>query len=104
MRQVRFHPAAAEEAEEAAAWYESEMPGLGEGFVKELTAAIALLRKNPVPSVPIPHPSKRLGARRLLLGRFPYDVVFVERGDSTVIVAVAHQRRRPGYWKARLRA
>ena len=42
MKQVKYHPAAGEEAEEAAAWYEAERIGLGEDFAKELHAAVML--------------------------------------------------------------
>lgn len=37
--------------------------------------------------------------RRLLVGRFPYQVVYRLRATEIVIVAVAHLKRRPGYWK-----
>ncbi len=41
------------------------------------------------------------GVRRLLLKRFPFSIVY-EIGDEEVqILAVAHGRRRPGYWKGR---
>jgi hypothetical protein len=36
------------------------------------------------------------------LRRFPYDIVVRERVDEIIVVAVAHQSRRPGYWKNRL--
>lgn len=103
MRNVRFHPAAAEEAEAAADWYNSEKLGLGEDFAKELIGVIALLRQLPIPSVPHPYTSRRAKIQRLLMRRFPYDVVFIVRDEAALIIAVAHQSRRPGYWKSRLR-
>lgn len=39
--------------------------------------------------------------RRYLLRRFPFFVVFREVADRVQIVAVAHARRRPGYWLGR---
>ena len=41
------------------------------------------------------------GTRRYLLRRFPFFVVFRESEESVQIVAVAHARRRPGYWIGR---
>lgn len=38
-------------------------------------------------------------ARRLLVGRFPHQVVYRLRARALVIVAFAHLHRRPGYWK-----
>jgi plasmid stabilization system protein ParE len=39
--------------------------------------------------------------RRYLLRRFPFFVVFREVADRVEILAVAHGRRRPGYWLGR---
>jgi hypothetical protein len=33
---------------------------------------------------------------------FPYSVIFQEKGEAILIIAVAHAKRRPGYWKARV--
>ncbi|MGH8701418.1 MAG: type II toxin-antitoxin system RelE/ParE family toxin, partial [Burkholderiales bacterium] len=40
-------------------------------------------------------------ARRILLNRFPYSVVYRTSSDEIIVIAVAHQRRRPGYWRRR---
>ncbi len=42
------------------------------------------------------------GARRIVLKRFPYDVVFLLDRDRVVILAYAHHSRRPGYWRERV--
>jgi hypothetical protein len=42
------------------------------------------------------------GVKRLLLKRFPYDIVVRELPEEIIVVAVAHQSRRPGYWQDRL--
>jgi plasmid stabilization system protein ParE len=41
------------------------------------------------------------GTRRLVLQRFPYNVFYRVGAEAIVIVAVAHQKRRPAYWAAR---
>jgi len=102
VRIVRFHSAAATEAEEAAAWYSTERPGLGSQFGAALEDAVSVLMQDTVPSTRYPHVPENLNARCIRLKRFPYDVVFVAHADGFVVVAVAHHRRRPGYWKARL--
>jgi plasmid stabilization system protein ParE len=43
----------------------------------------------------------RGGFRRILLDRFPYQLVYRVEGEEIVIYAVAHQKRRPGYWRKR---
>ena len=42
------------------------------------------------------------GARKYLLERFPYVVIYRPVGDDEVeVVAVAHHKRRPRYWTER---
>ena len=54
MRVLRIHAAAAEEAAEAAAWYEKERPGLGADFERAIDAALDLLEQDNVPLTPAP--------------------------------------------------
>ena len=41
------------------------------------------------------------GTRKFLLRRFPYGVVYRITKSAIQVIAVAHGRRRPGYWKSR---
>jgi toxin ParE1/3/4 len=100
---LRLHEAAAEEAIEAAAWYEQERPGLGQEFAGALDAVLDLLEEGIVRPAKMPGAAGVRGAKRLILRRFPYDVVVQELSDEVLVVAVAHQSRRPGYWRGRLR-
>ena len=103
MPTIRIHPEAAEEAERVTAWYENERPGLGRDFEAALDAALDLLECSPIPSVPAPGVAGQRGVRRLILKRFPYDVVFVERDEHVWVIAFAHHSRRPAFWRDRLR-
>jgi hypothetical protein len=103
MRVLRIHAAAAEEAAEAAAWYEKRRVGLGSEFERALDAALVLLEQDIVPLTAAPGISGKLGVKRLLLRRFPYSVIVVERVAELVVIAFAHHARRPGYWRDRLR-
>lgn len=102
MRVLRIHAAAAEEAAEAAAWYEKRRVGLGSEFEHALDAALDLLEQDIVPLTPAPGISGNRGVKRLLLRRFPYSVIVVERIAEIVVIAFAHHARRPGYWRDRL--
>ena len=102
MRRVRIHAAAAEEAAEAAAWYEKERPGLGADFERAVDAALDLLEAEIVPLVAVPGAAGKRGAKRLLLRRFPYAVILRQSATEVVVVAFAHTSRRPGYWRGRL--
>ena len=101
MRRVRILEEASDEAVAAADWYDRERPGLGIEFEQALDAALDFLEDDLAPLVPVPGTSGAQGAKQLLLRRFPYSIVIRESGDEYLIVAVAHQHRRPGYWKDR---
>jgi hypothetical protein len=45
---------------------------------------------------------RTLDVRRFILPKFPYSIVFLELPTEVRIVAVAHARRKPGYWLERL--
>jgi len=98
---VRILRQASEEAEAAAVWYEQERLGLGAEFAEAIEAAIDVIEDNFLPLSPMPGISGRHGAKRLILRRFPYDIVVVDRGDERVVVAFAHHSRKPGYWRDR---
>jgi plasmid stabilization system protein ParE len=90
-KSVRIHPAALEEAEAVLAWYAKRSSRAADAFLNELDHAI--------------HPERyqlyEFEARRAVLRRFPYLIVFREGTEGIEIVAVAHGRRRPGYWRDR---
>ena len=104
MRRLRIHPEAADEAAEAAAWYEKERPGLGEDFARAVDAALDLLEEEIVPLLAVPGAAGARGAKRLLLRRFPYALVVRESADEVLVIAFAHTARRPGYWRRRLKS
>ena len=91
-----FHPEAEEEFIEAAAYYERNVPGLGERFGREVLRDIEQLLEHPELGTPIDE-----NLRKLFLIRFPYLLIYSFTTDVLRIVAVAHTRRRPGYWRAR---
>jgi toxin ParE1/3/4 len=91
-----FHPEAAIEFEEAAAFYESKVAGLGKSFSAEVERTVGFIQEFPDAGA-----SVNTNLRRVLVDRFPYAIVYQRTVDSVVIIAVAHQRRRPGYWRGR---
>ena len=91
-----FHPDADTELAEASLFYESRMVGLGKSFVAEVERTISLVREFPDAGYPV-GPARR----RVLIDRFPYSVVYRRHPDSIEIVAIAHQRRHPNYWRRR---
>ena len=93
---VEFHPLAADEAQAAERWYRERNETASGRFQRELDRAIERISQWPETGSPY-----LSNTRRVLLRRFPFFVVYRVRGDDLEIVAVAHARRRPGYWRAR---
>ena len=93
---IRFNPEAAQEAERAADWYARRSLIASEAFVIEVDTAI-----EEILSFPEAWPAYREKYRRRVLSRFPFSVVYRIRGQFIEIVAVAHDKKRPGYFEPR---
>lgn len=96
MKTLTFHEEAESEVMEAAQYYESRSIGLGASFLDIIEKTIEEVRKNPTAYQLI---SKEV--RRKVLDRFPYSFLYVIEGDFIRVIAVAHQKRRPAYWRNR---
>lgn len=103
MTQVRFAPEVPEELAEAALWYEARKQGLGGEFLAELEATLPLVGSRPRSFPRLQNIDATLEVRRALLARFPYAIVFLVREEEVRVLAVAHTKRRPGYWLNRVR-
>lgn len=92
---VEFLPAAEGELLEAIDFYEGRMSSLGAELLLEVEAVRQFLAEHPQVGV-------RLDAlhRRLALRRFPFAVIFRVAHDVVRVVAFAHKRRKPGYWRS----
>src|SRR5262245_25631442 len=99
MKPWHFHEDVPEEVERPESWYDARERGLGDDFIVVLDTVLARLEEGPAMAVPAPEDVR---ARRVLLPRFPFAIVFVELDDHYLVVAVAHLKRKPGYWLTRL--
>jgi len=94
---VSLHPEADTELLEAAVYYaEAAGKPVAEHFLAEFDRAVELLRERPGLGT-----SSHAGTRKLPLRKFPFNIVYYERRGRLRILAVAHQRRRPAYWRDR---
>ena len=99
---VQFEPEADEEYRLAGRWYESRREHLGLEFFDAVDATIDRIVDLPRSGAPVPGVPMDLPVRRLAVTRFPYQVVYLETQDRIRILAIAHDRRKPGYWTSRL--
>jgi toxin ParE1/3/4 len=99
VKRYRFHPEARIEIRSITAWYRERSREAARGFTEVIAEGIQSIRDRPEA-----WPTwRRGGVRRRVLHRYPYSIFYVFEEDEVVIVAIAHQRRRPGYWLPRLR-
>ena len=94
--EVRLRSEAEEDLANAAAWYESQHPGLGQEFLNRVLSAFESIAVRPNM-----YPTVHRRTRRALLHRFPFGVYYRIGTDAIVIVAVMHGSRNPRLWKKR---
>ena len=93
----RFLRPAELEMTEASLFYDTASSGLGGGFLDEVQRVVSVLREHPDLC-----PSIGRGLRRVNLHRFPFSLIYSLEVDAILIIAVAHQRQRPDYWRRRI--
>ena len=98
---VRFEDEADSEYREAGRWYEIRRPALGLEFFDEVDSTIRRIVAFPQSAALVPGLPPDLPVRRAAVKRFPYHVVFLQTLASIRILAIAHDRRMPGYWMDR---
>lgn len=97
MKPVIIHNEAKQELDSAIAYYEVRQVGLGLDFLSDVEQAISRIQQNPN----VGEKYKITGFRRYVMQRFPYLVFYVEFEDFIWVVAIAHGKRKPNYWKKR---
>lgn len=98
-RSLRSSQPASDEFTQAVRWYEERRPGLGAEFLDAVAETAALIEAHPEIGAIVRHDPL---TRRLLVSRFPYQIVYRLTATEIIIVGVAHLKRRPGYWKNRI--
>ncbi|RJP25716.1 MAG: type II toxin-antitoxin system RelE/ParE family toxin [Candidatus Omnitrophota bacterium] len=95
-RRISFHEAAEIEINEAADFYDRESPRLGSAFLDEVQQVMESISRYPNAA-----PLIQGRVRKKILINFPYSLIYSVRTHEIRILAVAHQKRRPFYWRSR---
>ncbi|MEK6806194.1 MAG: type II toxin-antitoxin system RelE/ParE family toxin [Pseudomonadota bacterium] len=96
MTSAIFLPPARQELNEAIAFYESKSSGLGISLSEEVEAYVQKLDQFPLTGQRLRGP-----LRRMLLSRFPYQLIYRIERSQLIVLALAHQKQKPGYWQRR---
>jgi len=92
----QYHPEAAKELTSSIQYYEERSTGLGAEFLDEIEEAIAQALVHPKSGSLL---TKR--DRRILLDRFPFEIIYGISENVITITAIKHMKRKPGYWESR---
>lgn len=80
----------------------AQRPGLEIEFLTEIQRVLPLIETSPASFPRLLNLPADLVIRRALLPRFPYALIFIDLGAEVRVLAVAHGKRRPGYWLNRV--
>lgn len=90
---VEFLPDAIIEAEAAYHWYAERNTTAARAFLLELTHAVEKIAE-----APLRWPAFKYNTRRYIFPRFPFSLVYRIKTEIIEVIAVARQKRKPGYW------
>ena len=96
-RRILLRREAEAEIAEAIAWYEARGRGLGADFLRAFEAALSAIKRHPQ-AFPVIFKE----ARRAMLRKFPYSVIFTVSADEIIIVACFHAKRNPKRWRKQI--
>jgi toxin ParE1/3/4 len=94
---IRFLPEARDEFDEATDWHEQQRPGRGADFVARVRDVLDRIAANPQL-----HATVYGDARKAVVAKFPYVVVYREEAGEVVVIAVFHTSRDPSIWQSRI--
>lgn len=101
MKPLRITVAAEKELYQATAWYRDRDPRVARRFTAHTSEALHLIQQFPSMGGRVPGVDDA-NVRQVPIRKFPYQIVFVDLGDTIEVVAFAHNRRRPAYFLKRL--
>lgn len=97
IHKVELHPQAEEDYLAAYAWYSERSETAARAFLRDMDRAILRISE-----APERWPTYDSLTRHFLLARFPFSVVYRVAQQAVEVIAVAHHKRKPGYWRPRL--
>jgi toxin ParE1/3/4 len=94
--EVALLPEAEEDLDDAATFLDERLSGLGDRFLASVEMSLRRLAENPYVGPLVQHDVRKLRVRR-----FPYNLIYRIQPARVIVLAVAHHRRRPEYWRDR---
>jgi|SRR6478609_2968389 plasmid stabilization system protein ParE len=98
MTRVEYLPGARQDFDESFDWYARRSGVAAERFLAAVSASLIRIAEHPEQFARVD--SRH---RECLVKRFPFRLVYRVEADRILVVAVAHAKRRPGFWRRRER-
>jgi toxin ParE1/3/4 len=102
VKALHVHEDDSAEYGEATEWYEARNPEVALRFVTSVETTIESVHRAPIESPLHPTVSAGLQVRRRLVPNFPYSIVYLHTDVAVFVLAVAHGKREPNYWRSRM--
>lgn len=99
---IAWHPDARGEFDGDIDWYEARGTGLGDRFEAAVDESVFTLLEWPESGTAWPGWDSIPVVRSRRVAGFPYRLVYLVQPAEVVLVALAHEKRKPGYWRDRL--
>lgn len=90
---LKFSSLAHQELKDGISHYENQHQGLGKRFSQEVEKASRRIVKHPKA-----WSKENDEIRKYLLHHFPYKLLYSIESDHIIVIAIAHQHRKPNYW------
>lgn len=103
--ETRWVPQAIDDLQGGHDWYDERQPGLGQQLAVEVFTVLNQALRHPFLPKKYEHPGlpAKPEVRKIQLQRFDeYGIVYTVVDDTFWIIAIAHGKRKPGYWIDRL--
>lgn len=81
---------------DAIQYHEQERAGIGEELAEEIDRAVRLIAERPMVGIEIGK-----GERKFTVDRFRFNVIYRIEEKTLFVLAIAHHRRKPNYWRKR---
>ncbi len=94
--EIYFHPEAVRELRAAFLWYFDRNPIVAHSFQAETEHAVDRISEDPKL-----WPKWAKSERKYVFPQFPFNLIYRINLESIEVIAIAHQKRKPGYWKNR---
>jgi toxin ParE1/3/4 len=98
-----FHSEAWDEFVAAIAWHDAREEGTGREFARAVAKKLEQLDRFPASAPLYLGLPKRFDIRKMGVSGWPYSLVTATLGDERIVIAVSHEKRKPGYWRHRLK-